>query len=45
MAEDCNSKATECSMTTTNSRGRRVLDMAAKLGLLVANMDSSTTFR
>ena len=30
---------------TTNSRGRKILDMAARLELIVANRGSQTTFR
>lgn len=45
IAGDFNSKATEWGMKTTNSRGRRVLDMTARLGLIVANTGTATTFR
>ena len=45
MGGDFNSRATEWGMTTTNSRGRRVLDMAARLGLLLENKSLSTPFR
>ena len=45
IAGDCNSRTIEWSMTTTNFRCRQVLDTAAKLGLLVENKGSSTTFR
>ena len=42
---DFNSRAAEWGMTSTNSRGRRVLDMAARLGLVVANRGTVSTFR
>ncbi|XP_037930183.1 uncharacterized protein LOC119664908 [Teleopsis dalmanni] len=45
IAGDFNSKAIEWGMMTTNPRGRRVLDMAARLGLVVANRGMSPTFR
>lgn len=45
MAGDFNSKAVEWGMPMTNSRGRRVLDMSARLGLVVANTGNKTTFR
>lgn len=45
MAGDFNSKANEWGMQTTNQRGRRVLDMAARLGLSVANTGAKPTFR
>lgn len=44
IAGDFNSKAIEWGMATTNSRGRRILDMAARLGLVVANVGSTPTF-
>ncbi|XP_069962610.1 uncharacterized protein [Bactrocera oleae] len=45
IAGDFNAKAMEWSTPTTNSRGRKILDMAARLGLGVANRGSQTTFR
>lgn len=45
IAGDFNSKAVEWGMESTNSRGRRILDMAARLRLVVANCGSATTFR
>lgn len=45
VASDFNSKAIEWSMSTINSRGRRLLDMAARLLLEVANMGNAPTFR
>lgn len=45
IAGDLNAKASEWGMSTTNSRGRRILDMSARLGLVVANQGTTTTFR
>ncbi|XP_069962615.1 uncharacterized protein [Bactrocera oleae] len=45
IAGDFNAKAMEWGTPTTNSRGRKILDMAARLGLIVANRGSQTTFR
>lgn len=45
VAGDFNSRAAEWGMPYTNSRGRRVLDMAARTGLIVANLGNSPTFR
>lgn len=42
---DFNSQAIEWGMSATNSRGRRVLDLASRLGLIVANIGSVATFR
>ena len=41
---DFNSKAVEWSMTTAHSRERRVLKMAARLGLSVLNVGITPTF-
>lgn len=45
IAGDFNARAIEWGMQTTNKRGRRILDMAARLGLIVANTGIATTFR
>lgn len=45
IAGDFNARAIEWGTTTTNSRGRRILDMVARLGLMIANTGTSTTFR
>ena len=45
IAGDFNSRAVEWGSNTTNSRGRRVLNMAARLGLMVVNTGIATTFR
>ncbi|XP_053960468.1 uncharacterized protein LOC128864739 [Anastrepha ludens] len=45
IAGDFNSKAMEWGSRTTNSRGQRILDMAARLGLVVANVGNKATFR
>ncbi|XP_053956335.1 uncharacterized protein LOC128861988 [Anastrepha ludens] len=45
VAGDFNAKAVEWGAPTTNTRGRHVLDMAARLGLVVANTGDATTFR
>lgn len=45
IAGDFNAKASEWGMNTTNSRGRRILDMTARLGLVVANQGAIATFR
>lgn len=45
IAGDFNSKAVEWGMPLTNSRGRRVLDMSARLGLILVNTGTATTFR
>ncbi|XP_037941657.1 uncharacterized protein LOC119674593 [Teleopsis dalmanni] len=42
---DFNSRAIKWGMGTTNSRGRRVLEMAARLDLIVANTSTTPTFR
>jgi len=45
MAGDFNAKAVEWGSSDTDPRGRRTLDMASRLGLVVANSGTSTTFR
>lgn len=45
LAGDVNAKALEWGMTNTDSRGRRILEMAARLGLNVINTGNTTTFR
>lgn len=45
IAGDFNSQAIEWGSGVTNSRGRRILDMTARLGLVVANVGCSPTFR
>lgn len=45
VAGDFNSRAVEWGMPSTNSRGRRILDMAARTGLTVANVGNTPTFR
>jgi len=45
MAGDFNAKAVEWGSSDTDPRGRRTLDMASRLGLVVANSRTSTTFR
>ena len=45
IAGDFNSKAIEWGMRNTDSRGKRVLDMAARLGAMVLNTGAATTFR
>lgn len=45
IAGDFNAKAIEWGMQTTNSRGQRILDMSARLGLIIANTGTATTFR
>ncbi|XP_037931037.1 uncharacterized protein LOC119665856 [Teleopsis dalmanni] len=42
---DFNSRAIEWGMGTTNSRGRRVLEMAARLDFIVASTGTTPTFR
>ena len=44
-AGDVNFRAIEWGMTTTNKRGRLLLDMAARLELTVANVGQMTTYR
>ncbi|XP_070071122.1 uncharacterized protein [Drosophila takahashii] len=45
LAGDFNSRAEEWGMASTNSRGRKILNMAARLGMVVANIGSAATFR
>jgi len=45
MTGDFNAKAVEWGSSDTDPRGRRTLDMASRLGLVVANSGTSTTFR
>ena len=44
MAGDLNSRAIEWGMSSTNPRGRRILETAARTGLLVANIGNTPTF-
>ncbi|KAM8702200.1 hypothetical protein ACLKA7_001892 [Drosophila subpalustris] len=45
IAGDFNARAVEWGSSSTDSRGRRILDFASILGLVVANSGASTTFR
>ncbi|XP_073979889.1 uncharacterized protein [Rhodnius prolixus] len=45
IAGDFNARATEWGMPTTDARGRYILEMAARLGLSVANSGNTPTFR
>nr|AMS38369.1 hypothetical protein [Bactrocera tryoni] len=45
IAGDLNSRAVEWGMPNTDSRGKRILEMAARLGLIVLNTGNATTFR
>lgn len=45
VAGDLNSRAVEWGMRTSNSRGRKIIQMAARTGLVVANNGSVPTFR
>ncbi|KAJ8975986.1 hypothetical protein NQ317_016232 [Molorchus minor] len=45
VAGDFNAKALEWGSATTDPRGRYVLEMAARLGLAVANVGNTSTFR
>ncbi|KAM8707458.1 hypothetical protein ACLKA7_011527 [Drosophila subpalustris] len=45
IAGDFNARAVEWGSSSTDSRGRRILDFASRLGLVVANSGTSTTFR
>ena len=45
VAGDFNARAVEWGMPETNSKGRDLLEMAARLGLVVANEGSVTTYR
>lgn len=45
VAGDFNARGIEWGMSTTNSRGRKILDMAARVGLNIANVGNVPTFR
>ncbi|XP_039954228.1 uncharacterized protein LOC120770715 [Bactrocera tryoni] len=45
IAGDINSNAVEWGMPNTDSRGKRILEMAARLSLIVLNTGNATTFR
>lgn len=45
VAGDFNAKAVEWGMPHTNSRGRQILEMAARRGLAVMNVGNTSTFR
>ncbi|BES90458.1 Reverse transcriptase (RNA-dependent DNA polymerase) [Nesidiocoris tenuis] len=45
LAGDVNAKAAEWGMGETNPRGARIMDMAARLGLVVINQGNVPTFR
>lgn len=45
VAGDFNSRGVEWGSRTTNSRGRSILEMAARAGLTIANVGSVPTFR
>lgn len=45
VAGDLNSRAVEWGMQTTNSRGRKIVQMAARTGLTFANTGGVSTFR
>ena len=45
MTGDFNAKAAEWGMPKTDSRGKRILEMAARRGLLVMNRGRTPTFR
>lgn len=45
VAGDFNSRAVEWGSCTTNTRGRRILEMAARTGLTVANIGRTPTFK
>lgn len=42
---DFNARSVEWGMQSTDSRGRRILEMAARIGLEVANLGNTPTFR
>ncbi|KRG07864.1 uncharacterized protein Dmoj_GI25793 [Drosophila mojavensis] len=44
VAGDLNARAVDWGMSSTNSRGRKIMDMAARSGLVVANRGSRPTF-
>ena len=45
VAGDFNARAIEWGLPETNSRGRHLLEIAARLGLVVTNEGSVTTYR
>ncbi|XP_058802594.1 uncharacterized protein LOC131670739 [Phymastichus coffea] len=45
VAGDMNARAVEWGMTTTDKRGRLLLEMAARLDLVVVNQGTTTTYR
>ncbi|XP_055838877.1 uncharacterized protein LOC129906906 [Episyrphus balteatus] len=45
VAGDFNARGQEWGMPTTDSRGRQILEMAARRGLYVANVGNTPTFR
>lgn len=45
LAGDFNARATEWGMPTTNSKGRAIIEMAARRGLVVLNLGNVTTYR
>ena len=45
IAGDFNAKAVEWGMPITNTRGRQILDMIARLGMVIANTGKTPTFR
>ncbi|XP_039968930.1 uncharacterized protein LOC120780737 [Bactrocera tryoni] len=45
IAGDLNSRAVEWGLPSTDSRGKRILEMTARLGLVVHNTGNATTFR
>lgn len=42
---DFNARSTVWSMPTTNRRGKAIIEMATRIGLVVANLGSTTTYR
>ena len=44
VAGDFNARAVDWGMSSTNSRGRKIMDMAARTGLVVANQGNRATF-
>lgn len=45
VAGDFNARSPEWGMRTANSRGRQITQMAARAGLVIANVGDTTTFR
>ena len=45
VAGDVNSRAMEKGMWNTNPRGKRIMEMAARTGLIIANEKSVVIFR